>query len=595
MAIKVLGPASDLDDAARARFGREAVALGQLAHPHLVALLDHGVDDELGPYLVLPLLPGPNLRALCAGHALGPEAAVLLLQPIVEAAAALHAAGFVHRDLKPENAIAGPDGAITVIDLGLAWREGMTRHTDTGVAVGSIGYMAPEQLEGRAVDARVDVWALGVMLYEWVCGKRPFLRERAAEEAAAVLVGAYSRLAAADRRCDDALADLAARCLSTDPARRPSAAELAAALAARVDWTDAPATERAAVVADPLGYQRRVAPHRARRIERTARAALAAGDAFGALAHCDRGLAYAPNDTALLALVAEAERGAPEQAEAAAVGDTAPAMPIAPDGSAAAPTAAATPTAATPAAATPVAATTSVETATPVVAATSVETATPRARRGPWLVVGVLALALAAGAVIVYLAIPERETAPVSAARVDVKTPRLDERDRELLSGMVSLIDKAVTNAGGPTAPAGPTPTTAAGWLRLAATQPPAEAVASIRRALALSPSWVDAQVALCAALAGAHDAGAIAACDVALARRPGDPSLHAARGAALLRAGEAARALVDLDLAVRGDPDPKWRRLRARAREATGDHDGAARDLAHACQLGDAAACTPN
>ncbi|MCW5806297.1 MAG: protein kinase, partial [Deltaproteobacteria bacterium] len=142
VAVKVLGPASDLDDAARARFSREIAALEQIAHPHLVKLLDHGLDPEIGPYLVLPLLAGRNLRAQCGGKGLCPEAALLLVQPIAEAIAALHAAGYVHRDLKPENVIAGPDGAITVIDLGLAWRDGMTRHTDTGAAVGSVGYMS---------------------------------------------------------------------------------------------------------------------------------------------------------------------------------------------------------------------------------------------------------------------------------------------------------------------------------------------------------------------------------------------------------------------------------------------------------------------
>ena len=174
-----------MDDAARARFRREIAALEGLAHPHLVAMIDHGVDAELGPYLVLPLLAGTTLRELVGNRAICPEAALLLIQPIALATAALHAAGYVHRDLKPENVIAGPDGAVTVIDLGLAWREGMTRHTDTGAAVGSVGYMAPEQIEGRTVDTRADVWSLGVMLYEWIAGKRPFARARAAEEAAA--------------------------------------------------------------------------------------------------------------------------------------------------------------------------------------------------------------------------------------------------------------------------------------------------------------------------------------------------------------------------------------------------------------------------
>src|SRR5262249_50865194 len=163
---------------------------------------------------------------------------------------------------KPENVIAGPDGSITVIDLGLAWREGMTRHTDTGAAVGSVGYMAPEQIEGSPVDTRADVWALGVMIYEWIAGKRPFARPRPAEEAAAMLLGACPRLTAADRRCDDELAELVARCLAVDPAKRPTVAELATAVDAMIDWTDAIPGERAAVIADPLGYQARVAPFR---------------------------------------------------------------------------------------------------------------------------------------------------------------------------------------------------------------------------------------------------------------------------------------------------------------------------------------------
>ncbi|HSK01863.1 MAG TPA: serine/threonine-protein kinase, partial [Kofleriaceae bacterium] len=307
VAIKLLGPASDMDDAARARFRREIAALGQLAHPHLVSMVDHGVDAELGPYLVLPLLAGHTLRELCGNRALCPEAALLLAQPIVQATAALHAAGYVHRDLKPENVIAGPDGSITVIDLGLAWRDGMTRHTDTGAAVGSVGYMAPEQIEGGSVDTRADVWALGVMLYEWIAGKRPFARARPAEEAAAMLLGQFPRLTAADRRCEDELAELAGRCLAVDPAKRPTAAELAASIDAMIDWAEATPAERAAVIADPVAYQARVAPFRVRRMERLAREALDAGKPFAALAYCDRGLAYTPDHPQLLELVARAE------------------------------------------------------------------------------------------------------------------------------------------------------------------------------------------------------------------------------------------------------------------------------------------------
>jgi hypothetical protein len=398
-----------MDDAAQARFKREIVALGQLGHPNLVRMLDHGIDAELGPYLVLPLLAGANLRALCAGRAICPEAALLLIQPVVHATAALHAANYVHRDLKPENVIAAPDGAITVIDLGLAWRDGMTRHTDTGTAVGSVGYMAPEQIEGRVVDRSADVWALGVMLYEMIVGKRPFARARPAEEAAAALLGTCSKLTAADRRTSDELGELVARCFALDPTVRPAAAELATAIDGWIDWTDAVSDERAAAVADPGAYQARVASFRIRRVERLAREALDAGAPFEALAHCDRGLAYAPDHAGLLALVADAEAA------------TSKAKPVEPP------------------------------------RAASVMPAPP-SQRWLWIGIATIVVVVGVGATVRLLsagsssgsdpwAAPSASlptTAPTS--RPDVTTTRLvpDERDRKLVGDFVSVFSRAI-------------------------------------------------------------------------------------------------------------------------------------------------------
>lgn len=574
VAVKILGPASELDDAARARFHREIAALGTLSHPHLISLVDHGIDTELGPYLVVPLLPGTNLRGVCGGRALCPEAAVLIALPIIEATAALHAQGYVHRDLKPENVIAGPDGAITVIDLGLAWHDDMSRHTDTGAAVGSVGYMAPEQLEGHAVDQRADVWALGVMIFEWITGKRPFARARPAEEAAAVLVGACARLAAADRRASTELSDLVARCLSLDPSKRPSAPELASALAQSIDWTDDAAAERAAVIADPVAYQQRVAPFRVRRLERQAREAIEAGKPFAALAACDRGLAYAPEHAALLELVAEAELAAGSR----------PSVLVEPA------------TASSADASTTARTSETFETGASTTAQTTVVGPAPSATlrrpapRWRWFLVG--ALGIAAGAAATYALIPDR----ADTRAPDPAPSTRATGDREMLSGFMSIFDRALDQRAvpGPTAaPTGPTPTTARGWLELAGTQEPAQAVASVRRALALSPEWLEAQVALCVTLAGAHDDGAIGACTVALKRRPTEPSALAARGTAYLRAKQPAEAIADLDRLIAVDPDPKWRLVRARAKTAAGDARGAARDLAAACDLGDATACS--
>jgi tetratricopeptide (TPR) repeat protein len=599
VAVKLLGPASDMDDAAGARFRREIAALDGLAHPHLVAMLDHGVDSELGPYLVLPLLAGMNLRELVNGRSLCPEAALMLVLPIVEATAALHDKGYVHRDLKPENVIAGPDGSITVIDLGLAWREGMTRHTDTGAAVGSVGYMAPEQIEGHIVDTRADIWALGVMLYEQVAGKRPFARARAAEEAAAMLLGQFPRLTAADRRCDDELADLVARCLAADPAKRPTAQTVATALHAMVDWTDLATTgaaERAAVFADAVAYQARVAPFRVRRMERLAREALDAGKPFAAIAYCDRGLAYAPDHVALLALVAEAEAATAQTRDRVGAPGSSDAMTTAQDASAGSTVRMRPPARASAEASVTItsAVTNPAVATTPASIATSEASgiAAPRRKVWTWLIAAGVLLWLAG--IAAYVFIPDRKREPASVKTFDVQTSSMDPKDRALVGGFIDLFGRALDQSAGTTKPPpSGTPTTAQGWLELAARQPPAEAVASIRQALALSPTWLDAQMALCATLAVAKDAGAVAACEVVLRRKPDDVAMLAAHGAALLQAGDAQRALLDLDRVVAADPDPKWRRLRARARAAAGDSTGAQTDLDHACRLGDAVACS--
>jgi hypothetical protein len=171
---------------------------------------------------------------------------------------------------------------------------------------------------------------------------------------------------------------------------------------------------------------------------------------------------------------------------------------------------------------------------------------------------------------------------------------KMEAGDRALVKGFVSVFDRILDSGQpAPVRARDGEPTTAAGWLELAKTQPPGDAVASIRRALALNPGWSDAQSALCVALTATWDDGALDVCDAALAQRD-DLALHAARGAARLHAGQAAAALADLDKVVAADPDPKWRRLRAHARKAVGDEAGAKRDLADACSLGDSLACHP-
>lgn len=292
VAIKLLGPAADFDDQARLRFARESRTLAALRHPHIVPLLDTGFDDELGPYLVMPRLRGQNARVRFGGQALGPEAAVLLAIPVAEALAELGARGYVHRDGKPENIVITDDGNVILIDFGLAKAQGGTRYTETGMIAGSAGYSAPEQLEGAAVGPAADVFALGVMLYEWMTGRRPFARARPSEEVNAVLLGRFVPLATVDRRVSKSLAALVDQCLAAQPSARPSAAEVQHGLVQSLQWLGA---------VEPVELRKRwltaqeppvSSAHAAQLLLALAAAAARTESAFVAVGLCDRALAY---------------------------------------------------------------------------------------------------------------------------------------------------------------------------------------------------------------------------------------------------------------------------------------------------------------
>ncbi len=279
VAIKLLAPGALLDDAAaEARFRREVAALAAIDHPAVIGLLDHGVDPDVGPYLVMPLIRGRSLRAvMTACPATEPALAALAARQIAGALAAIHGAGLVHRDLKPENIMIRDDGALVVLDLGLAWAAHQTRYTEEGAVAGSVPYMAPEQIQGDEPSAAADVWALGVIVHEWIAGARPFARRQASEEVAAILAGARQPLGALDPRVPEALATLIDACLAARPADRPvDGRDLAARLA-----TIAPGDADAAL-RDPAAFAAAEATRQATALTDEARSLLAAGRPFAA-------------------------------------------------------------------------------------------------------------------------------------------------------------------------------------------------------------------------------------------------------------------------------------------------------------------------
>ncbi|MBI3698065.1 MAG: protein kinase [Acidobacteria bacterium] len=237
VALKVLPGEALADEAARARFRKEALALSQLNHPHICTIYEVG---EAGgqAYIAMEYIAGRTLSAVVREEGLTPQTAVRYGMQIAEALAHAHERGVVHRDLKSSNVIITPEGRAKVLDFGLAKRlreaeaaeATRSQGTETGTVVGTLAYMAPEVLSGEPADARSDVWALGVMLYEMAAGELPFQGKTGFELSAAILRGAPEALSAG---APAGLSAVIERCLAKKPGERyQRAGEVRAALEA---------------------------------------------------------------------------------------------------------------------------------------------------------------------------------------------------------------------------------------------------------------------------------------------------------------------------------------------------------------------------
>jgi serine/threonine protein kinase/tetratricopeptide (TPR) repeat protein len=197
VAIKVLHEAVAQEPDRLARFEREAKVVAKLAHPNILEIWDFGSEEGI-VYAVTELLEGESLRTVIASGGLSTAKALEYARVIAEGLAAAHEKGIVHRDLKPENVFLTRDGRIKILDFGLAKLElrdaDLTTETPTatletapGGILGTVAYMAPEQVQGRPADHRCDLFALGVVLYEMLTGHRPFGGPTTMETAAAIL------------------------------------------------------------------------------------------------------------------------------------------------------------------------------------------------------------------------------------------------------------------------------------------------------------------------------------------------------------------------------------------------------------------------
>ncbi|MGD0758094.1 MAG: protein kinase [Candidatus Sulfotelmatobacter sp.] len=261
VAIKIL-PASFSADAERLqRFALECRAAAALNHPNILSIFDIG-EDRGAPYVVSELLEGETLRDRLRVGPVSSRKAIDYARQIASGLAAAHEKGIVHRDLKPENLFITNDGRAKILDFGLAK---LTRPeadasgdaptqqvaTDAGTVMGTVGYMAPEQVRGKAADARADIFAFGAILYEMLSGKRAFHGDSAVDTMSAILKEDPPDLAETNRNVSPALERVVRHCLEKNPAERfQSARDVAFNLEA---LTDVSSSSRGGVRALQMG------------------------------------------------------------------------------------------------------------------------------------------------------------------------------------------------------------------------------------------------------------------------------------------------------------------------------------------------------
>src|ERR1700722_312191 len=240
VALKLIRPASSDNPDHRRRFEQEARAAAALNHPNILAIYDVGFEGTV-PYIVSELLEGQNLRQrLLAGSIPARESADYALQ-VAHGLTAAHDRLIVHRDLKPENLFLTTDGRVKILDFGVAKLqapsngnpsiESMTTVTKHGSMIGTVAYMSPEQLRGKPVDHRSDIFTFGAILYEMLTGSRAFRGETEVDTMTAVLREEPNRSDLEKETIPAGYEDLVKHCLEKDPENRfQSAKDLAFAL-----------------------------------------------------------------------------------------------------------------------------------------------------------------------------------------------------------------------------------------------------------------------------------------------------------------------------------------------------------------------------
>jgi serine/threonine-protein kinase len=220
VALKFLAPELVRDPAAKARFLKEARAAPALDHANLCTILDIGESEDGLLFLAMPRYHGESLERRIACGPLPVEEALDIIVQAARGLAKAHEHGIIHRDVKPGNLFVTRDGVVKILDFGIAKLTGEVGHTRRGALLGTPSYMAPEQTRGETVDARADVWSLGVVLYEMLSGRRPFVGGSGAAVVHAVLHETPEPLTHLRPEVPAELDQIISRMLAKDPGQR---------------------------------------------------------------------------------------------------------------------------------------------------------------------------------------------------------------------------------------------------------------------------------------------------------------------------------------------------------------------------------------
>src|ERR1700733_12242941 len=316
VAIKV--PHKHLADyqEARDRFEREAQAVAKLRHENILEIYDYAARTEAEAYIVTEFIDGQTLKQFITARPIGfPEVGAMVLLQVCRALAHAHAAKILHRDVKPENIMIRSDGVVKLMDFGISHMVDLERLTVTGQLLGSPAYMAPEHVEGRPLDFRTDVFAVGIVLYQLTVGKLPFEGKNPHEVLKRIAECKFVDPRQVNPRIGNRLGRIILRAMAAAPADRdPAIGEMVVALDAYLEESGLPGDkipgELARYFQAPASYEQALKDRLIDHLTRRGQTLLDDDNQSSALDVFDRVLTIDPTNAKVLAILDRINRRA---------------------------------------------------------------------------------------------------------------------------------------------------------------------------------------------------------------------------------------------------------------------------------------------